>query len=310
MNVAALQTKGFVRVGPIHVRLQQKKGAIHGLAVWRKGGATMFAGAQLPLRLARRLLLKLCKLANSERPDRRLKARKTLRTILKDIRPIPRLSIVSGVDDDPEVEPQLWHQAEDLIKALGTTEIGRTRLRDIPAKVRERFKKRIHKLAGRIARNRVLSKLRRGYAWGLEGMPGKAAAKAAAAVLAMYGVPPQVSERAIRASMHGQADRARSGGWAGVATRSTDDRGSILKDFAREEFGRHRGGWKDSLSEQFGGRGGGGGGRSSIPFASNDMDRLLGAAEVGGIAEVLDELGEPGDDDLTPYDVEDLELCV
>ncbi|MEM6296585.1 MAG: hypothetical protein AAGA54_35290, partial [Myxococcota bacterium] len=277
--------------------------------------------------------------ANAPQRHRRLKARKALRVYLKDAEPMLRGAIVSGEDAGDSKEHALWALCQHVIAEVGAgaVEVGRRRRRVL--------RKAINKLSARIAENRVLTKLRRSYAHILKEAPGKAAASIAAKALMLLGIPPDASEAVLRARWNRRADRLRKGGWSGVVDRTTDGQASLARNLVRDEGRRLAHGYQRAWDERRGRGGrrpppppglydddrfedpllnrGAGSGAGRMPdyderlrdrgvsFASEaELDRLIGAIDIGEVGAVLDVLGEPEYDGLTPHPVQDLETCV
>ena len=242
MNTERLQERGFVQVRPeVWVKLGCRDGACRGFAVWSEGGATFFGGASFPLEQARRLVTKLCAvLGKPEGEAKKAQARRVLSALLMT-------DLEHG-----SVEGEAVASDVDVV-IEGIVEGWRDRWRERRARRRKRrkarlarFRKSLHRLAQRVAKNKVLQKLRKGYAKVIKGPVGKAAASMVASALNVFGVPKKATELAIRAHHNRVADRMEKGGWAGVVERGTGKGGSI-KSVLREEGRRFGRGWKDSV---------------------------------------------------------------
>jgi len=302
VNAEALQTKGFREVlDGVFVRLKVNGERVTGLAMWKRGGATMFAGARMEMRAARKLVLRLCRSASAAFPlTRRRKARKLLSVLLaKNLK-------VAGIDD-PDADA-----VEDIIGLFSDheTEVGRRRRRRRRKRKRgglkrglERLKKGINKLARKVAKNKVMRKLRNGYAKVMDGPVGDIAAKAAARTLMVAtGIPAPIGEMAVRAHLRSQSSRMRDGGLAGVAQRATG-RGGVrgaarrearrfgrsAKKSGREAASQFAAMAREAMSRSGGGSGGSGLGRSL------DLGRVASLARAGKIGELVDEVGAAQD---------------
>ena len=156
------------------------------------------------------------------------------------------------------------------------------RRRERRARIRKRRKRRLrkfresfHRFMTKIAKSKALQRLRAWWAKTLKGPVGKTLAKAGGKALSMFGVPPQVTEAAIRAHHNRTAARLKKGGWAGVLSRaSTGERGAVRRELAAEAK-RHGQGLAKGVREQL----------SSLPVKSPaDAAALLSVAGLEDIA--------------------------
>ena len=297
LDTAALLAKGFREVSPaVFVRLKTNGKRVSGMAMWHHEGATLFAGARMEIREARKLVLRLCRSASAAFPaSRRRRARKLLSAVLaKNLQ-------VAG-DSDPDVRV-----VEDLVGLFSETEVGgrrrRRRKRRSLKRGINRLKNGINRLAKKAAKNKVMGKLREGYARVLEGPVGSVAAKAAGRALqAATGIPAPVGELAVRAHQRSQASRMRDGGMAGVVAQASG-RGGVRSAARRESkrFGRAaRRTGREAVSnlasaarsamQQAGGGGlSGGFGRGG---GGMDFSRIADLARAGEIGAIVDEVEE------------------
>ena len=292
MNADALQGKGFREVlDGVFVRLKVNGKRVTGLAMWKRDGATMFAGARMEMRAARKLVLRLCRMASAAFPlSRRRRARKLLSALLA------KNLAVAGYDD-PEVGI-----VEDLIGLFSETEVGRRRRRKRGwfKKGLKKLRSGINKLSKKVAKNKVMQKLRNGYAKVMDGPVGDIAAKTAArALMAATGIPAPISEMAIRAHLRSQSSRMRDGGMAGVVHRATGRKGARgaarqeAKRFGRaaKRTGRDAASRLSAATREAMKRGRRAPGRSGGLGRSIDIGWIAHLARAGRIDELVDEVG-------------------
>lgn len=235
MSAAALEAKGFRQVRPnVWVRLNSREGLVSGSAVWYRDGATFVGGAKFPIADAVRIVAKLCAVIGTT-PDE--PKRETAKEVLSELlgSDLERGTVgAMAIDDDLETVIGGFVAGREKRVARRARRRERTQQRN------QRVRESLHRLARRVARNKVMSKLREGYAKVLSGPAGKAAAGVVSTVLQAYGVPRQATRFALESHFARKADRMRQGGWAGLAERATQEGGS-LKKVLREEgrrFGR------------------------------------------------------------------------
>lgn len=235
MSAAALEARGFAQVRPnVWVRISSRDGMCSGSAVWFRDGATFVGGAKFPITDAVRIVAKLCAVIGTS-PDepKREQAKEVLSELLGS--DLGRGTVgAMAIDDDLEVV------IGGLVAGREQRVARRARRRERTQQRNDRMREAIHRLARRVARNKVLSKLREGYAKVLSGPAGKAAAGVVSTVLQAYGVPRQATRFALESHFARKADRARQGGWAGLVERGTKERGAFKKVLREEgrRFGR------------------------------------------------------------------------
>lgn len=118
---------------------------------------------------------------------------------------------------------------------------------DVLKKFGKKFRDKVNKAAGAIAKAKILAKLRGAYAKVLEGPIGKLGAEVGARVLSAWGVPAAATRMAIRQRQLASADRLREGGWAGMVERATGKEG--LKGLAKEVLQRNLEAGKGALRQ-------------------------------------------------------------
>ena len=118
-------------------------------------------------------------------------------------------------------------------------EVGRRRgrLRRVLRRMGKKFRRKVNKAAGKIAKMKVMKKLRAAYAKVLQSPIAGAAVKAAATALNAFGVPKAVTTMALNQARFATIDRMKQGGWAGVIERGTGKEG--LKGLLKEAAKRH-----------------------------------------------------------------------
>lgn len=96
---------------------------------------------------------------------------------------------------------------------------------DVVKRFGRRFREKVNKVAKTIARAKVLNKLRQAFVAVVQSPLADMGVKAGAKALALFGVPPKVTEFAINQRRAALADRMRHGGWAGMLERATGKEG-------------------------------------------------------------------------------------
>ncbi len=142
-------------------------------------------------------------------------------------------------------------------KARRTKRKGRRTKRR--AKVQKRrdtsgFRKKVQKAAGRLARGKVMKKLRAAKVKILQSPLADAATTMAAKALQAYGVPPQVTKMALNTAREAGIDRAKAGGYAGMIQRATKQ-GAKRGTLAREALRRQLESTAKGVAKTFGGGG-------------------------------------------------------
>lgn len=110
-----------------------------------------------------------------------------------------------------------------------------------PAKVGgfgKNFKRRIHRAATKIAKMKVLNKLRHTYMKVIQGPIGDLGIAAGARALSAFGVPAAATRLALTQRRNAQADRLAHGGWAGTIATATGKGG--LRAVAEEALERNK----------------------------------------------------------------------
>lgn len=243
---AKLEGKGFRQVRPnVWIRMSQRDDMCCGSVVWFRDGATFIGGAKFPVADAVRIVGKLCAVIGTS-PDepKREKAKAVLSELLGS-------DLEQGTVGAMEIDDDLETVIGGIVSGRETRLARRARRKERSKERNQRVRESLHRLARRVARNKVLTKLREGYAKVLSGPAGKAAAGVVSTVLQAYGVPRQASRFAIESHFARKADRMRQGGWAGLAERATQEGGSF-KDVLREE-GRRFGKGLKSAAQSFAG---------------------------------------------------------
>ncbi len=118
-----------------------------------------------------------------------------------------------------------------------------------------KFRKKLHKAASRLARGKVLKRLRNAKVKILQSPLADAATGMAAEALKAYGVPPAVTKMALNTAMEAGIDRGKKGGWAGMAMRATAPgakRGTAAREAAKRQLQALKGGAKRSFPGGFG----------------------------------------------------------
>lgn len=259
MNAEALEDLGFRSLydGRLWVRVEARDGVARGTCVvFGKGGGRFVGRASYPIAKAKKLVSMLCaKIVKCERGttaevgaavDEKHKAEKLLAALLAS-----DLSAASLQRDIQVVGREVLEYEDETGEEVGATKAQkrrrsrRRRRRERRAEAqdrrqarRKRFKKGLKNLAGKVAKNKVLVKMREGWAKILEGPIGDAAGKVLGGVLAIYGVPPKVTEAAFNVHTKAAASRARAGGWAGVIERTAADGARATLRESRQRWGK------------------------------------------------------------------------
>ncbi len=117
-----------------------------------------------------------------------------------------------------------------------------------------KFRQRVNKAAGRLARGKVMKKLRNAKVKILQSPLADAATSMAAKALEAYGVPPQVTKMALNTAREAGIDRGKKGGWAGMAMRATAKgakRGTLLREGAERQKKALKGGFQKTFPGGF-----------------------------------------------------------
>lgn len=114
------------------------------------------------------------------------------------------------------------------------------------------FRKQVHKAASRLARGKVMKKLRAAKIKILQSPLADAATQMAAKALQAFGVPPQVTKMALNTAREAGIDRGKAGGYAGMIQRATK-RGATRGTMAREVLRRQLQAHKEGAKQTFGG---------------------------------------------------------
>lgn len=100
------------------------------------------------------------------------------------------------------------------------------------------FKKRIHRAAQKIAKMKVLNKLRTSYMKVIQGPIGDLGIAAGARALSAFGVPAAATRVALTQRRNATADRLKDGGWAGMVATATEKGGA--KKLAQQVLERNK----------------------------------------------------------------------
>lgn len=100
------------------------------------------------------------------------------------------------------------------------------------------FKKRIHRAAVKIAKMKVLNKLRGAYIKALKSPIADLGIAAGARALSAFGVPAAATRVALTQRRNAQADRLADGGWAGMLATATEKDGA--KKLAKQILERNK----------------------------------------------------------------------
>ena len=239
MNADALEDLGFRSLynGRLWVRVSARDGMARGTAIILSPNGGRFVGrASYPLEKARQLVGMLCrKIVKCGRGtpsevgaavDEKTRAQKLLAALLaSDLNAVSQeISIVGAhlldVEDEDGIGLTKGQKRRRARRAKRKVRQGERKVKRQAR--RKAFRKGIQKLAGKVAKNKVLVKLRQGWANILDGPVGDAAGKVLGQVLQIYGVPPKVTEAAFNVHTKALASRNRAGGWAGVVERTAD----------------------------------------------------------------------------------------
>lgn len=107
------------------------------------------------------------------------------------------------------------------------------------------FRDRVNKVAGTIAKNKILNKLRQAYVKVIQGPIADLGVEAGARALSAFGVPAAATKLAINQRRFAQIERLKEGGWAGMVERATGKEG--LQGVLREAAERQVKAGKESL---------------------------------------------------------------
>ncbi|MCA9716927.1 MAG: hypothetical protein KC468_19800 [Myxococcales bacterium] len=212
-----MKAKGFHEWKPgLWVRFKLVRGKtgkrMIGAAVWKIGDQVLYAGASVAYGPC------LLKAATQELTNFKL-ANLIENLVYLGTDTIPRINVVSGLVDWKKVGSR-WKERFSKF---------RKRAKDGWKK----FKTKVHKSAEKIAKNRVMTKIRAGFARVLESPVGDILANVGSKFLNVWGVPAPVAKFAINQRRFAQIDRLRHGGWSGLVARTTA-KGAKAKAIALE----------------------------------------------------------------------------
>lgn len=114
-----------------------------------------------------------------------------------------------------------------IVGRLAQEQIGG--LRGVLKRMGRKFKKKVNKIARRVAESKVLQKLRDGWSKVLESKVVGAGVNLAARGLSAFGVPAAATRVALNQRRFAAADRARHGGYAGIVADAASGRGGLRK---------------------------------------------------------------------------------
>jgi hypothetical protein len=99
------------------------------------------------------------------------------------------------------------------------------------------FRDKVNKVAGAIAKNKIINKLRQAYVKVIQGPIGDLGVELGARALSAFGVPAAATKLAINQRRFAQVDRLKKGGWAGMVERATGKEGlkGVLKEAAQRQ---------------------------------------------------------------------------
>lgn len=157
------------------------------------------------------------------------------------ISPRARIRIEASMDmTEAQVEalammlPRLKDQAHaDIVSGMSVEMVGRRRRRK-----RSKFRAWVHKVATRLAKAKIMKKLRAARAKLLKSPIASLAIKAAANTLQGFGVPRSVTTMVLNQARTTTIDRMQRGGLAGQLSRSTAKgakRGAFLRESLRRQ---------------------------------------------------------------------------
>lgn len=138
--------------------------------------------------------------------------------------------------------PEFQQQAE-MIRM--DPEVSGGGLRAALRKFGKGFRNKVNKIAGQIAKNKILNKLRRAYVKVIQGPIADMGVELGARALSAFGVPAAATKLAINQRRFAQIDRLKHGGWAGMVERASGKEG--LKGVMREAALRQLAAGKESL---------------------------------------------------------------
>lgn len=120
--------------------------------------------------------------------------------------------------------------------------------RRVSRRDKSKFRQRVNKAAGKLARGKVMRKLRDLKVKVLQSPLAKAGMNVAAKALQAYGVPPAVTKMALNTAREAGIDRAKKGGWSGMVQRATE-KGARPGTALREGFRRQRSAVRDAFGD-------------------------------------------------------------
>lgn len=176
-------------------------------------------------------------------------------------RELPRMEEIGytlGLDDD-------YEDYDVGFRGRGGARRARRRARRISRRDRSLFRQRVNKAAGKLARGKVMRKLRDLKVRVLQSPLADAGLAVAAKALQAYGVPESVTKMALNTAREAGIDRAKKGGWAGMVQRATEKGaapGTAIREGLRRQVRAARKGVRSAIP--------GGGARDvATSFASN-----------------------------------------
>ena len=282
MQAKKLLARGFVRFGPgWYVKLYKKGDTQHGIAVLMTDhGPTLLQAAesvsqQAPVVIAG-AFEELAEVGASledeyeEFEDIELGPADLFEESLLELEEEDEDDWEDLDEDEAEDESDLLDDPLEYSAGVGARGRGRKRRKarrarrkgrrtKRRAKVQKRrdasgFRKKVQKAAGRLARGKVMKKLRAAKVKILQSPLADAATSMAARALQAYGVPPQVTKMALNTAREAGIDRGKAGGYAGMIQRATKP-GAKRGTLAREALRRQLESTAKGAAKTFGGGG-------------------------------------------------------
>jgi hypothetical protein len=142
-----------------------------------------------------------------------------------------RLEALGALADDPEFQAQA-----EMIRM--DPEVSGGGFLKALKKFGKGFKKKVNQVAGAIAKNKIINKLRQAYIKVIKGPIGDLGVELGARALSAFGVPAAATKLAINQRRFAQIDRLKKGGWAGMVQRATGKEGlkGVLKEAAQRQL--------------------------------------------------------------------------
>lgn len=255
MNVCAITPDNLERLGyrevkaGVWARLRLKGRTFCGSAVVFRPDGCFTVSASMNVEKMKGTFLRICNAIAEGRmrsdqaaQEKKQKAETLLSALmLKQLEP-PEV----GARDESDVE----FIVGEIVGSRRRRRDRRARRRKRRAARRERFRKALNRMSKKLAKNKVMVKLRKGWAKVIKGPIGKGAAKLVANVLQVFGVPRKATETAIKAHHNRVASRLEEGGWAGVVERASRHKGA-WKGALKKEAKRFAKGYKDAAKDTF-----------------------------------------------------------